>query len=42
MSSRAIPTIKERDSHHLWMDGDMNDAMRKFAGTQGDGEYLLT
>ncbi len=43
MSQQEIPEKKERDDYNLWMyDGDLNDAMRKFAGTQGDSEYCLS
>lgn len=41
MSSRDIPARQERNDYDSWMyDGDLNDAMRKFARTQGDSKHL--
>ena len=37
-----IPERKGKDDHDSWMyDLDLNDAMRKFAATQGDSKYKL-
>ena len=42
VGSREIPERKERDDYDSWVyDGDLNDAMSKFAGTQGDSKYCL-
>lgn len=36
---QEIPERKERDDYDSSVyDGDLNDAMRKFAGTQGDSK----
>ena len=43
VSQREIPEGKERDDYDSWMyDRDVNDAMRKFAGTQSDSKYCLS
>ena len=40
VDNREIPERKGRDDHDSWMyDLDLNDAMRKFAATQGDSKY---
>ena len=43
VGQQEIPERKERDDYDLWMyDGDLNDAMMKFAATQGDSKYCLS
>ena len=43
MGQWEIPEKKERDNYDLWIyDGDLNDAMRKFAVTKGDGKYYFS
>lgn len=38
--STKIPKRKDRDNYDSWMyDGDLNDAMRKFAAMQGNSKY---
>ena len=40
VNQREIPEKKEKEDYDSWMyDGDLNDAMRKFAATQGDSKY---
>ncbi len=42
MNTREIPKRKQRDDYDSWMyDRDLNDAMRKLAGTQSDSKYCL-
>lgn len=40
MTTREIPEGKEKGDYDLWMyNGDLNDAMKKFAALQGDSKY---
>lgn len=40
---REIPERKEKDDYDLWMhDGDLNDAMKKFAAMQSNNKYCLS
>ena len=40
MSIREIPERKEREDGNSWLhDEDVNNAIRKFAKTQGDSKY---
>ncbi len=40
VNKREIPERNKRDDYDFWVyDEDLNDAMRKFAGRQGDSKY---